>query len=248
GGDPQVVAIRFTDIPLSRTEELDAAYIQFTVDETGKKECQLKIQGELTVDSKPLMEAKHNLSSRKRTRAVVAWSPPAWTKVDAAGEAQRTPDLKPILDEIRQQSGWKPGNPISFIITGTGTRTARSYRGPTSGSARLVLKKKETAAENRAEDVAAKTNENARRYSVRLTFNEPNMKLKTGERMFDVFLQGERVLQDFDILAETGQPMRSLVKEIPGVVVTDQLELEFKSASSSQAAPLISGIELISED
>lgn len=248
GGDPQVVAIRFTDIPLSRTEELDAAYIQFTVDETGKKECQLKIQGELTVDSKPLMEAKHNLSSRKRTRAVVAWSPPAWTKVDAAGEAQRTPDLKPILDEIRQQPGWKPGNPISFIITGTGTRTARSYRGPTSGSARLVLKKKELPAENRAEDVAAKTNENARRYSVRLTFNEPNMKLKTGERKFDVCLQGERVLQDFDILAETGQPMRSLVKEIPGVVVADQLVLEFKSASSSQAAPLISGIELISED
>jgi hypothetical protein len=42
--------------------------------------------------------------------------------------------------------------------------------------------------------------------------------------------------------------MLSLVKEIPGVVVADQLVLEFKSASSSQAAPLISGIELISED
>ena len=248
GSDPQVVAIRFTDLPLSRADELDAAYIQFTVDETGKKECQLKIQGELIVDSKPLMEAKHNLSGRKRTRAIVEWSPPAWTKVDDAGEAQRTPDLKPILDEIRQQPGWKPGNPISFIITGTGTRTARSYRGPTSGSARLVLKKKETPAENRGKTVAARKNQNVRHYTVRLTFTEPNMKLKTGERKFDVFLQGERVLQNFDILAEAGQPMQSLVKEIPGVALTDQLELEFKSVSGSQGTPLISGVELISED
>ncbi|WP_197994932.1 PQQ-binding-like beta-propeller repeat protein [Gimesia panareensis] len=248
GNDPQVVAIRFTDIPLSRADELEAAFIQFTVDETGKKDCRLKIQGELAADSKPLADTKQNLSSRKRTHAVVEWVPPAWTKVDAAGEAQRTPDLKPILDEIRQQPGWKPGNQLTFLITGTGTRTARSYRGASSGSARLILKKKETQTENRSETVTAKENQNARRYKVRLTFTEPNRKLKPGDRKFDVLLQGERVLQDFDILAETGQPMQSLIKEFPGIKVTDQLVLEFNSAAGSNTAPLISGIELISEN
>jgi outer membrane protein assembly factor BamB len=247
-GDPQVVAIRFTDVPLSRADELKAAFLQFTVDETGKKECHLKIQGELTADSKPLVETKRNLSSRPRTSASVEWSPPAWTKVDKAGEAQRTPDLKPILDEIRKQPGWKPGNSLSLLITGSGTRIARSYRGAKSGSARLILKSSDSQSAAQAADAQAKAAQNVRRYTVRLSFLEPDATLKPGDRKFTVRLQGEPVLKEFDILAESGQPMRSLVKEFTGVAVSDQLELEFTAAADSKAAPLISGIELISEN
>ncbi|UCE53985.1 MAG: hypothetical protein JSV31_00650, partial [Desulfobacterales bacterium] len=49
----------------------------------------------------------------------------------------RTPDLKDIVHEIVNRAGWQSGNPMAFIIEGTGRRTAMSYDGQ-SGSAPLL--------------------------------------------------------------------------------------------------------------
>ncbi|MGA1790807.1 MAG: PilC/PilY family type IV pilus protein [bacterium] len=53
------------------------------------------------------------------------------------GENPRTPDLKSIVQEIVDRSGWASGNAMVFIITGSGQRTAESYDG-SSGKAPLL--------------------------------------------------------------------------------------------------------------
>jgi hypothetical protein len=64
----------------------------------------------------------------------VAWSPPDWTAVGAAGAAERTPDLAALLQEIVDRPGWAPGNALALLVTGTGTRTAESFDGLASAA------------------------------------------------------------------------------------------------------------------
>ncbi|MFT5142970.1 MAG: hypothetical protein ACI80V_001015 [Rhodothermales bacterium] len=49
-----------------------------------------------------------------------------------AGSDQETPDLKALVQEIVNRSGWGSGNSMAFIITGSGERTAESYEGSSS--------------------------------------------------------------------------------------------------------------------
>ena len=43
--------------------------------------------------------------------------------------SHQSPNLAPIVQEIVERSGWNSGNPIVFLISGSGTRTAESYNG-----------------------------------------------------------------------------------------------------------------------
>ena len=79
-----------------------------------------------------------------------------------------------------------------------------------------------------------------RPYTVRLHFaGRPGDRI--GHRVFDVLVQGETVLERFDILAETGDPADGLIKEFPAVMIADELEVSFR-AHEGQAT--LSGIEL----
>ena len=52
----------------------------------------------------------------------------------AAGPGQRTPDLKDIIQEIVNRTGWAANNSLVIIITGSGERTAESYNGKSSAA------------------------------------------------------------------------------------------------------------------
>ena len=69
----------------------------------------------------------------------------------------------------------------------------------------------------------------ARAYTVKLRFIEPDG-LAPGERRFDVALQGQPVLRDFDIAQEAGGAARGLVKEFRGVRVTKDLTVTLTPA------------------
>src|SRR5690606_26920020 len=53
--------------------------------------------------------------------------PDAWTVRGEAGLNQRTPGVAPVIQEIVNRSGWDALNDMVFLISGTGTRTARAY-------------------------------------------------------------------------------------------------------------------------
>ncbi len=125
--DPMVVGLRFTGINIPAGATITGAYIQFRADETQGDPTSLLIEGHNVGDAPALTAAKLNITNRPRTTAEVNWDPPPWS-FGAFGEAQRTPDLKPIISELKT-SGWTPGKAMVFIISGSGKRTADSVEG-----------------------------------------------------------------------------------------------------------------------
>jgi len=89
--------------------------------------------------------------------------------------------------------------------------------------------------------------EQARPYTVRLHFAEI-AGCRSGQRRFDVSLQGRRVLEGFDIAKEAGGTNRPVVKEFKGIGVKDDLRITLTPAGTAQAGPLLNGIEIIAED
>jgi hypothetical protein len=125
----QVVGMRFTDILIPQGAQIRKAYVQFTVDEVKTKPTKLIIHAEKTPNAQWFLKAAHNISSRKRTKASVKWSPEPWNVEGEQSEKQRTPDLSAIIQEVIAQSDWHEGNALVLIITGSGERCAVSYDG-----------------------------------------------------------------------------------------------------------------------
>ena len=91
----------------------------------------------------------------------------------------------------------------------------------------------------------AKKADKERPYTVRLYFAEPD-EINPGQRIIDVAIQNQKVLDDFDIIKEANGQYKSVVREFNGIMVKDDLVLNF-SASNNGEAPLICGIEILGE-
>lgn len=88
------------------------------------------------------------------------------------------------------------------------------------------------------------------RYTLRLHFCDPDND-QPGRRVFDVRVQDEEKLKDFDIAAAAEGRNCAIVREFAGIEVRDRLIIEFEpsesSSAGSAAAPLLSGLELVRE-
>ena len=77
------------------------------------------------------------------------------------------------------------------------------------------------------------------RYAVTLIFSEPDS-AAVGERVFDVKVQGQKVLSDVDLVRDAGT--RVVVSRAVGeFIVEDQLRIEL---IAQKGVPVLSGIEL----
>ncbi len=88
--------------------------------------------------------------------------------------------------------------------------------------------------------------EQPRPYTVRLYFAE-NAEYDVGRRLFDVSIQGQQLLEAFDIIKEAGQANRTVVKEFNGINITDDLKITLTPTAEGKAEPLLCGIEIIAE-
>ncbi len=85
-------------------------------------------------------------------------------------------------------------------------------------------------------------------YSLKLYFAEKD-DLKTGDRIFDIYVQGKPVLKDFDIAKEAGGAGRPIAVDIGSIGVTENIDIELKASDpNSPHKPLICGIEFHSLD
>jgi len=83
------------------------------------------------------------------------------------------------------------------------------------------------------------------RFTVRLYFAEPEL-LRAGQRVFDVLIQGKKVLTDFDIAGEAGGARRALIKEYPEVPVEGELTIGLRRSNSTpQQAPILCAVEAL---
>jgi hypothetical protein len=103
-------------------------------DETGASTASFSVEGEASPNPGTFTSTARNASGRPRTAAAVAWTPPSWDAVGAAGAAQRTADLSSVVQELVTQPGWATGNAMVFFVTGTGTRTAEPVDGKAAGA------------------------------------------------------------------------------------------------------------------
>ena len=84
----------------------------------------------------------------------------------------------------------------------------------------------------------------ARKFTVRLVFAEPNARAAPGQRVFDVLVQGRRVLEGLDVAKAAGGPRKVVISEIRGVDVAGVLTIELKAVTGE---PILCGVEAIAQ-
>ncbi len=141
----QKVGIRFQNIALPQGAIINSAYIQFTADESNSKRAELEFSLHNSDDS-PQFTNKNNVSDRNVVSHKIRWKPNPWI-AGQSGPLQRTPDLKGMVQQVVNKTGWSPGNSMSFIIRGKGKsswrtkykRVASSYEGGSGKAAKLIV-------------------------------------------------------------------------------------------------------------
>ncbi|MBW2302213.1 MAG: hypothetical protein JRF57_00720 [Deltaproteobacteria bacterium] len=122
-----IVGIRFQNVNVPQGATITNAYIEFTAkadSSTAPANTNFTIRGQLDDDTDQFSATLNNIDSRPRTAASVAWSNvSAWTH----DTTYQTPDIKEIVQEIVNRTGWVKGNSMVFIFSGTGKRDAKSY-------------------------------------------------------------------------------------------------------------------------
>jgi uncharacterized protein YjiK len=127
-GSDQLVGLRFNAVAIPRGATINSASVQFQVDEATSTATALTIRGQ-AADNAATFSGSAKISTRSRTASAVSWTPVAWTAAGQAGAGQQTPGIASVIQEIVNRSGWKSGNSLAVIITGTGRRVAEAYEG-----------------------------------------------------------------------------------------------------------------------
>ena len=78
-------------------------------------------------------------------------------------------------------------------------------------------------------------------HTVRLYFAEMESQ-STGQRRFNVSLQGQKVLTNFDVVATAGGPRRETIQEFRNISIADKLDIDFTRLAGE---PMLSGVEII---
>jgi outer membrane protein assembly factor BamB len=83
-------------------------------------------------------------------------------------------------------------------------------------------------------------------YTVRFGFHAPAGD-RPGQRVFDMKIQDQLVIENFDICAEAGSQNRSVVKEFNGIPVHDQLKIEW-IPKTNHTQPIVNFIQAVREE
>jgi hypothetical protein len=132
----QNVGLRFQGLQIPRGATITEAYIEFETDETNMMPTSVTFYGEASDNASAFSERYYDLSDRPQTNESVTWEIPAWNQVD---EKHRSPDLRAIVQEVVNRSGWNPGGSMVFTIGGTGRRAAESYEGEAAAAPLLHI-------------------------------------------------------------------------------------------------------------
>ncbi len=132
GSTVQTIGMRFTGLNIPTTAKITKAYVQFQFDEVRTGSPSLNVAGQAAASPPAFTSTAKNITNRARTSVQVAWNPPSWgLTVGARGEAQRTAELAPVIQQM-VTNGWANNALVLFVSGTTGTRTAESFDGGSS--------------------------------------------------------------------------------------------------------------------
>jgi hypothetical protein len=140
----QIVGLRFTAVGIPQGATIQNAYIQFVADVASPNNTPtIVIAAEANDSAASVPLTAFSLSSRPRTTATVAWSPPQWVNAGDAGTAQRTPDLSAPLQEVVNRPGFTASSNVQFIFyddtNNSATRSAVSFDSNAANAPTLVV-------------------------------------------------------------------------------------------------------------
>jgi hypothetical protein len=142
GTAEQIIGLRFTDIQIPKGAIITNAYVQFTA-KTANTDIMnpLLISGIAEDNASAFPETTNSVSGKSTTANNVSWIPEPWISVYGSGVAERTSNIKDIVQEIINRDGWSQGNAIALKIEGTSSayRRAYSYNGSASKAPKLVV-------------------------------------------------------------------------------------------------------------
>ncbi len=120
------IGIRITNITVPQGANVTGAYLEFVADEAQSVATSLTISAEATGNAAAIPTTANALTSKTKTNATSSWSNlPAWV----IGNTYQSADISPVIQELINRGDWATGNAMTFIIEGTGRRTAESFDG-----------------------------------------------------------------------------------------------------------------------
>ena len=115
----QKVGVYFDRIDVPSGAKITSAFLQFEADESSSGSVTLEIFGEDTDQSSSFVKTRNDISNRRKTSNKVTWKPRSWNRGEK-GSAQKSADIKAVIQEIIDRPGWKKGNSLSIIIQRSG--------------------------------------------------------------------------------------------------------------------------------
>jgi len=140
-----------------------------------------------------------------------------------------------------RHSGWVSGEGLPWVA-------ASGVEGVRRVQIRLVPPAESPAEEDPEEEEGTCPDQPAVEdlpHTVGLYFLEPDRKCSPGQRVFDVSVQGKKVLEAFDIIKRTGTAYRSLVIRVPHVPIGAVVDIRFEC--QSDRPPVLCGVEVVRE-
>lgn len=119
--------LRFSNIQLPPSSIVTRAYIQFCSSSGRADPATSSIYAEKSAAPATFTSSTSNMSARPLTSASVFWNMPEW-EYNRQSEAERTPDLSPLIREIISGTTWSNGAAMTFIITSTGNYGEQGMR------------------------------------------------------------------------------------------------------------------------
>ncbi|MCP4506428.1 MAG: hypothetical protein GY826_08535, partial [Fuerstiella sp.] len=89
-----------------------------------------------------------------------------------------------------------------------------------------------------------KSGSNSKRYTVRLHFSEPDP-VSVGERVFNVSVQGNTVIEQLDVAKESGGRNRAIVREVRGIEADSRVRIDLEPV---RGRAILCGVEIVEND
>jgi len=123
----QMIGVRFQQVAIPAGAKILTATLEFNNAKNHDEPTSLVIHG-VAADSAPAFSTTpFAVSSLPQTAASVAWdNVTPWLNL---GYDEPTPNIATILQELVNRPGWRQGNAMAFVVTGSGVRSAMAYEG-----------------------------------------------------------------------------------------------------------------------
>jgi len=120
------VGIRIGNISIPQGATITNARLEFVAFASQNDPTSLTVKAHATGNSTSIPAANGGISSLPRTTATASWNNvAAWTQ----GNTYQSADISNVIQEIINRNDWSGGNAMTFIVEGSGMRTAGSFDG-----------------------------------------------------------------------------------------------------------------------